>query len=107
MLDTSMYFISATQFQCSRQFFFFWNRVFLTGVSLQVILVGHSSGGACISYALEHHPDKISKAVYLCAAMISDGERPFDVFAAEVFFLKLKIEILAILHSSYEAETPA
>lgn len=66
--------------------FFFWNRVFLTGVSLQVILVGHSSGGACVSYALEHHPDEISKAVYLCATMISDGERPFDVFAAKVYF---------------------
>ncbi|KAL2231836.1 putative methylesterase 14, chloroplastic [Sesamum indicum] len=50
----------------------------------KVILVGHSSGGACISYALEHLPHKISKAVYLCATMISDGQRPFDVFAEEL-----------------------
>ncbi|KAL0326394.1 UNVERIFIED_CONTAM: putative methylesterase 12, chloroplastic [Sesamum radiatum] len=50
----------------------------------KVILVGHSSGGACISYALEHLPHKISKAVYLCATMISDGKRPFDVFAEEL-----------------------
>ncbi|KAL1533857.1 putative methylesterase 12, chloroplastic [Salvia divinorum] len=49
----------------------------------KVILVGHSSGGACISYALEHLPDKISKAVYLCGTMIADGQRPFDVFAEE------------------------
>ncbi|KAL0282841.1 UNVERIFIED_CONTAM: putative methylesterase 14, chloroplastic [Sesamum angustifolium] len=50
----------------------------------KVILVGHSSGGACISYALEHFPDKISKAVYVCATMISDGQRAFDVFAEEL-----------------------
>ncbi|KAG8389651.1 hypothetical protein BUALT_Bualt01G0001100 [Buddleja alternifolia] len=50
----------------------------------KVILVGHSSGGACVSYALEHLPEKISKAVYLCATMIADGQRPFDVFAEEL-----------------------
>ncbi|GAA0151334.1 esterase [Lithospermum erythrorhizon] len=50
----------------------------------QVILVGHSSGGACVSYALEHFPKKVSKAIYLCGTMISNGQRPFDVFAAEL-----------------------
>ncbi|XP_052191499.1 putative methylesterase 14, chloroplastic [Diospyros lotus] len=50
----------------------------------KVILVGHSSGGACISYALEHFTSKISKAVFLCATMVSDGQRPFDVFAEEL-----------------------
>lgn len=50
----------------------------------KVILVSHSSGGACISYALEHFPEKISKAVFLCATMVSDGQRPFDVFAEEL-----------------------
>ncbi|XP_048332116.2 putative methylesterase 14, chloroplastic isoform X2 [Ziziphus jujuba] len=49
----------------------------------KVILVGHSSGGACLSYALEHFPQKISKAIFLCATMVSDGQRPFDVFAEE------------------------
>jgi len=56
-------------------------------VLLQVILVGHSSGGACLSYALEHFPKKISKAIFLCATMVSDGQRPFDVFAEEVKFI--------------------
>lgn len=56
----------------------------VVSVCLQVILVGHSSGGACISYALEHFAEKISKAVYVCATMISDGQRAFDVFAEEV-----------------------
>lgn len=51
---------------------------------LQVILVGHSIGGACISYALEHYPQKISKAIFLCATMVSDGQKPFDVFSEEV-----------------------
>lgn len=50
----------------------------------QVILVGHSSGGACVSYVMEHFPKKISKAVFLCATMVSDGQRPFDVFAEEL-----------------------
>ncbi|KAK0575808.1 hypothetical protein LWI29_007465 [Acer saccharum] len=50
----------------------------------QVILVGHSSGGACLSYALEHFPQKISKAIFLCATMVSNGQRPFDVFAEEL-----------------------
>lgn len=53
--------------------------------------MGHSSGGACISYALEHLPEKISKAVYLCATMVSDGQKPFDVFAEEVC-LNFKVE---------------
>lgn len=53
-------------------------------VLLQVILIGHSSGGACISYALEHFPQKISKAIFICATMVSNGQRPFDVFAEEV-----------------------
>lgn len=54
--------------------------------SRQVILVGHSSGGACISYALEHLPDKISKAIFLCATMVHDGQRPFDAFAEQVCY---------------------
>ncbi|CAA7033292.1 unnamed protein product [Microthlaspi erraticum] len=50
----------------------------------KVILVGHSTGGACVSYVLEQFPEKISKAIYLCATMVSDGQRPFDVFADQL-----------------------
>lgn len=50
----------------------------------KVILVAHSSGGACVSYALEHFQQKISKAIFVCATMVSDGQRPFDVFAEEL-----------------------
>ncbi|GMN65519.1 hypothetical protein TIFTF001_034601, partial [Ficus carica] len=35
----------------------------------KVILVGHDFGGSCISYAMELFPLKISKAVFLAAAM--------------------------------------
>lgn len=51
---------------------------------MQVVLVGHGSGGACVSYAMEHFPEKISKAIFLCATMVLDGQRPFDVYAEEV-----------------------
>lgn len=47
----------------------------------RVILVGHSCGGAIVSYALEHFPKKVSKAVFVSATMVSNGQRPFDVFS--------------------------
>ena len=53
-----------------------------------MILVGHSTGGACVSYALERFPEKISKAIFICATMVTDGQRPFDVFADEVTLAK-------------------
>ncbi|GJN12658.1 hypothetical protein PR202_ga30953 [Eleusine coracana subsp. coracana] len=49
----------------------------------KVILVGHSCGGASVSYALEHYPKKISKAVFLTATML----RSADVFLQESQFL--------------------
>ncbi|CAN1235597.1 Putative methylesterase 14, chloroplastic [Linum perenne] len=45
----------------------------------KVILVGHSTGGASVSYALELFPEKISKAIFVCATMVSDetaNEKP-------------------------------
>uniref|UniRef100_A0A453S367 AB hydrolase-1 domain-containing protein n=2 Tax=Aegilops tauschii subsp. strangulata TaxID=200361 RepID=A0A453S367_AEGTS len=50
----------------------------------KVVLVGHSCGGASVSYALEHCPKKISKAVFLTATMVKDSQRPFDVFSEEL-----------------------
>lgn len=54
--------------------------------------MGHSTGGASISYALERFPEKISKAIFLCATMVSDGQRPFDVFSEEVTDLSYSLE---------------
>ncbi|XP_039126543.1 putative methylesterase 14, chloroplastic [Dioscorea cayenensis subsp. rotundata] len=50
----------------------------------KVILVGHSCAGASISYAMEHYPNKIAKAVFLTATMVLDGQTPFDIFAEEL-----------------------
>ncbi|GAB2292923.1 Putative methylesterase 12, chloroplastic [Dionaea muscipula] len=50
----------------------------------KIILVGHGCGGACISYAMEHFPQKISKAIFLCATMVCNGQRPFDIFKEEL-----------------------
>lgn len=49
--------------------------------------MGHSCGGASISYALEHYSKKISKAIFVSATMVADGQRPYDVFAEEVCML--------------------
>ncbi|BBN09883.1 hypothetical protein MPTK1_4g23490 [Marchantia polymorpha subsp. ruderalis] len=49
----------------------------------KVILVGHNVGGACISYAMEQHPKKIAKAIFVAAAMVINGQRAFDVFASQ------------------------
>lgn len=51
---------------------------------MQVILVGHDFGGACISYAMELFHFKIAKAVFIAAAMLSDGQNTLDVFSLQV-----------------------
>lgn len=56
-------------------------------VKLQVILVGHDFGGACVSYAMELFPSKISKAVFLAAAMLTNGQSTLDMFSLKVSFL--------------------
>lgn len=40
----------------------------------KVILVGHDFGGACVSYVMEMFPLKVSKAIYVAAAMLSSGK---------------------------------
>ncbi|KAI4302180.1 hypothetical protein MLD38_037961 [Melastoma candidum] len=51
----------------------------------KVILVGHDFGGACLSYVMELHPDKISKAVYVAAAMLRNGQSALDIFSQEEY----------------------
>ncbi|XP_030520899.1 putative methylesterase 14, chloroplastic [Rhodamnia argentea] len=73
----------------------------------KVILVGHSIGGACVSYALEQFPEKISKAIYICGTMVANGQRPFDVFAeelgsAEIFMQESKY----LIHGNGKDKTP-
>ncbi|KAG2301422.1 hypothetical protein Bca52824_030073 [Brassica carinata] len=49
----------------------------------KVILVGHDFGGACLSYAMELFPSKISKAVFLAAAMLTNGQSTLDMFSLQ------------------------
>lgn len=49
----------------------------------KVILVGHDFGGSCISYAMELFPSKISKAVFLAAAMLKNGQSTLDMFSQQ------------------------
>ncbi|CAD5324525.1 unnamed protein product [Arabidopsis thaliana] len=53
----------------------------IASLSQYVILVGHDFGGACISYAMELFPSKISKAVFLAAAMLTNGQSTLDMFS--------------------------
>ncbi|PHT56961.1 putative methylesterase 13, chloroplastic [Capsicum baccatum] len=47
----------------------------------KVILVGHDFGGACISFAMELHPFRVSKAVFVSAAMLTSGQSALDIFS--------------------------
>ncbi|CAN4082702.1 unnamed protein product [Withania somnifera] len=47
----------------------------------KVILVGHDFGGACISFAMELYPFKVSKAVFVAAAMLNSGQSALDIFS--------------------------
>lgn len=49
----------------------------------KVILIGHDFGGACISYAMELFPLKISKAVFISAAMLISGQSTLDIFSQQ------------------------
>ncbi|THU51180.1 hypothetical protein C4D60_Mb06t28290 [Musa balbisiana] len=49
----------------------------------KVILVGHDFGGACVSYAMEMFPSKVAKAIFLCAAMPTNGQNTLDMFSQE------------------------
>ncbi|XP_055828585.1 putative methylesterase 11, chloroplastic isoform X2 [Solanum dulcamara] len=47
----------------------------------KVILVGHDFGGACISFAMELYPFKVSKAVFVAATMLTSGQSALDIFS--------------------------
>ncbi|CAL5061752.1 unnamed protein product [Urochloa decumbens] len=54
------------------------------GDAEKVILVGHDFGGACISYAMEKFPSKVAKAVFVCAAMLTNGHSALDMFQQQM-----------------------
>ncbi|XP_016495632.1 putative methylesterase 11, chloroplastic [Nicotiana tabacum] len=52
--------------------------------SKKVILVGHDIGGVCVSYAMELHRSKISKAVFIAAAMLMNEQSILDMFSMQL-----------------------
>ncbi|XP_008653330.1 putative methylesterase 11, chloroplastic [Zea mays] len=54
------------------------------GDAEKVILVAHDLGGACVSYAMEMFPTKVAKAVFLCAAMLTNGNSALDMFQQQM-----------------------
>ena len=48
--------------------------------------MGHDFGGACMSYAMEMFPTKISKAVFISAVMLANGQSTLDLFNQPVPF---------------------
>ncbi|KAK4339257.1 hypothetical protein RND71_040719 [Anisodus tanguticus] len=50
----------------------------------KIILVGHDIGGACVSYAMELHRSKVSKAVFIAAAMLKIGQSILDMFSMQL-----------------------
>ncbi|CAI0453853.1 unnamed protein product [Linum tenue] len=71
----------------------------------KVILVGHDFGGACISYAMELFPHKISKAIFLAAAMLVDGQTKPSKQVNLVSMTFLILPILSFLLVCYDFET--
>lgn len=71
---------------------------------MQVVLVGHDFGGACISYAMELFPSKVSKAIFIAATMLIDGQSALDMFT-EVCFLS-GLTLYHMIHmDSWHAKT--
>lgn len=60
---------------------------------MQVILVGHDFGGACVSYVMEMFPSKVSKAIYIAAAMLSSGKSTLATYQEQVYSLNLNFDL--------------
>ncbi|KAI3452199.1 hypothetical protein Pfo_008864 [Paulownia fortunei] len=72
----------------------------------KVILVGHDFGGACISYAMELFPSKVSKAVFLAAAMLTSGQSALDMFSEKVESNDLMRQAQIFLYANGNNQSP-
>ena len=70
-----------------------------------VILVGHSMGGLVITQTAEFRPRRIAKLVYLCANLLSDGERLLDTFQREENNGSLALENFVVIDDGLAATT--
>lgn len=46
--------------------------------------MGHDFGGACISYAMELFRSKVAKAIFVAAAMLTNGQSALDMLNQQV-----------------------
>ncbi|CAN8291525.1 unnamed protein product [Cochlearia groenlandica] len=72
----------------------------------KVILVGHDFGGACVSYAMEMFPSKISKAVFISAAMLANGQSTLDLFNQQVGSDDLMQQAQIFLYANGKKNSP-
>ncbi|KAF7803090.1 putative methylesterase 11, chloroplastic [Senna tora] len=72
----------------------------------KVILVGHDFGGACISYVMELFPLKISKAVFIAAAMLISGQSTLDIFSQQAGSNDLLRRAQIFLYSNGNNQAP-
>ncbi|XP_073021646.1 putative methylesterase 13, chloroplastic [Primulina eburnea] len=72
----------------------------------QVILVGHDIGGACVSYAMELHPTKVSKAIFVAATMLADSQSALDVFSQKKLLSELNQRAQNFLYSNGKNQPP-
>ncbi|XP_041013266.1 putative methylesterase 11, chloroplastic [Juglans microcarpa x Juglans regia] len=72
----------------------------------KVILAGHDFGGACISYAMELFPSKISKAIFIAAAMLSSGQSTLDMFSQQADSNDLMRQAQIFLYANGKDQAP-
>lgn len=72
----------------------------------KVVLVGHDFGGTCISYAMELFPAKVSKAVFLAAAMLTSGQSALDIFSDKVESNELMRQAQVFLYANGNDQPP-
>ncbi|KAG7979109.1 hypothetical protein I3843_05G114100 [Carya illinoinensis] len=72
----------------------------------KVILAGHDFGGACISYAMELFPSKISKAIFIAAAMLSSGQSTLDMFSQQAASNDLMRQAQIFLYANGKDQAP-
>lgn len=56
-----------------------------------VVLVGHSFGGMAITGAAEAVPERLSRLIYLDAAVPASGEAPFDLLPQDIVAERVRI----------------
>ncbi|KAG8366452.1 hypothetical protein BUALT_Bualt17G0081500 [Buddleja alternifolia] len=72
----------------------------------EVILVGHDIGGACISYAMELYPSKVSKAIFVAATMLSNDQSALDIFSHQACLSDLNQNAQKFIYANGKKHQP-